>query len=121
MHTLKPLPALDAASAHFADGGHRAVEHIPVGCGKTGLITLLPFGDCSRARPRDRSMPALVYARKRRRSCRWWWRRMAAAIPQSHGLASGCDPSYLCRERKAWTKVSAAKSSAASAPARRRR
>ncbi|MFN8232238.1 MAG: DEAD/DEAH box helicase family protein [Actinomycetota bacterium] len=33
----------EAARAHFGDGGHRAVEQIPVGCGKTGLITLLPF------------------------------------------------------------------------------
>jgi superfamily II DNA or RNA helicase len=34
----------DAAVRYFGDGGHRAVEQIPVGCGKTGLITLLPFG-----------------------------------------------------------------------------
>ena len=33
-----------AALAHFAAGGGRALEQIPVGCGKTGLITLLPFG-----------------------------------------------------------------------------
>lgn len=33
-----------AAVAHFASGGGRALEQIPVGCGKTGLITLLPFG-----------------------------------------------------------------------------
>jgi DNA repair protein RadD len=33
-----------AAVAHFAAGGGRALEQIPVGCGKTGLITLLPFG-----------------------------------------------------------------------------
>lgn len=33
-----------AAVMYFADGGTRAVEQIPVGCGKTGLITLLPFG-----------------------------------------------------------------------------
>lgn len=33
-----------AARAFFAGGGHRAVEQIPVGCGKTGLMTLLPFG-----------------------------------------------------------------------------
>jgi superfamily II DNA or RNA helicase len=34
----------EAARVFFDDGGHRAVEQIPVGCGKTGLITLLPFG-----------------------------------------------------------------------------
>jgi len=34
----------EAAVQYFADGGHRAVERIPVGCGKSGLITLLPFG-----------------------------------------------------------------------------
>ena len=34
----------EAAVRYFADGGHRAVERIPVGCGKSGLITLLPFG-----------------------------------------------------------------------------
>lgn len=33
-----------AAVAHFAAGGGHALEQIPVGCGKTGLITLLPFG-----------------------------------------------------------------------------
>ncbi len=33
-----------AAVAHFAVGGGHALEQIPVGCGKTGLITLLPFG-----------------------------------------------------------------------------
>lgn len=33
-----------AAVAHFAAGGGRALEQIPVGCGKSGLITLLPFG-----------------------------------------------------------------------------
>lgn len=32
------------ASGYFHQGGHRAVEQIPVGCGKTGLITILPFG-----------------------------------------------------------------------------
>jgi DNA repair protein RadD len=32
------------AVAHFAVGGGRAMEQIPVGCGKSGLITLLPFG-----------------------------------------------------------------------------
>ncbi len=34
----------EAAVEFFAGGGHRAVERIPVGCGKSGLITLLPFG-----------------------------------------------------------------------------
>ena len=34
----------EAAVQFFADGGQRAVERIPVGCGKSGLITLLPFG-----------------------------------------------------------------------------
>jgi DNA repair protein RadD len=34
----------EAAVEHFADGGSRAVEQIPVGCGKTGLIAILPFG-----------------------------------------------------------------------------
>lgn len=38
-----------AAVAHFAAGGGRAMEQIPVGCGKTGLITLLPFG-CANGR-----------------------------------------------------------------------
>ena len=38
-----------AAVAHFAAGGGRAMEQIPVGCGKTGLITLLPFG-CAQGR-----------------------------------------------------------------------
>jgi DNA repair protein RadD len=33
-----------AAVEYFAGGGHRAVEQIPVGCGKTGLIAVLPFG-----------------------------------------------------------------------------
>lgn len=33
-----------AAVAYFADGGTRAIERIPVGCGKSGLITMLPFG-----------------------------------------------------------------------------
>jgi DNA repair protein RadD len=33
-----------AAVSYFQDGGRRAVVQIPVGCGKTGLITLLPFG-----------------------------------------------------------------------------
>lgn len=33
-----------AAVDFFAAGGHQAVEQIPVGCGKSGLITLLPFG-----------------------------------------------------------------------------
>ena len=34
----------EAAVEFFAGDGHRAVERIPVGCGKSGLITLLPFG-----------------------------------------------------------------------------
>lgn len=33
-----------AAVAHFADDCGRAMEQIPVGCGKSGLIALLPFG-----------------------------------------------------------------------------
>lgn len=33
-----------AAVEHFEGGGHRAVEQIPVGCGKTGLISIMPFG-----------------------------------------------------------------------------
>ena len=33
----------EAAHEFFAGGGHRAVEQIPVGCGKTGLICILPF------------------------------------------------------------------------------
>jgi DNA repair protein RadD len=33
-----------AALAHFAEGGTHAVEQIPVGCGKTGLMAILPFG-----------------------------------------------------------------------------
>lgn len=38
-----------AAVAHFEAGGGPAIEQVPVGCGKTGLITLLPFG-CSSGR-----------------------------------------------------------------------
>lgn len=38
-----------AAVEHFALTDARAVEQIPVGCGKTGLITLLPFG-CTQGR-----------------------------------------------------------------------
>lgn len=38
-----------AAVDFFAGGGHQAVEQIPVGCGKSGLITLLPFG-CAQGR-----------------------------------------------------------------------
>jgi DNA repair protein RadD len=33
-----------AAVDFFANGGYRGIERIPVGCGKSGLITLLPFG-----------------------------------------------------------------------------
>jgi DNA repair protein RadD len=33
-----------AAFAHFSADGGQALEQIPVGCGKSGLITLLPFG-----------------------------------------------------------------------------
>ena len=33
-----------AAVEFFTNGGRRAVERIPVGCGKSGLIALLPFG-----------------------------------------------------------------------------
>jgi len=33
-----------AAVDYFANGGNRAVEQIPVGGGKTGLISVLPFG-----------------------------------------------------------------------------
>jgi superfamily II DNA or RNA helicase len=33
-----------AALEYFNGGGTRAVEQIPVGCGKTGLIAILPFG-----------------------------------------------------------------------------
>jgi DNA repair protein RadD len=33
----------EAAREYFASGGHRAIEQIPVGCGKTGLISVLPF------------------------------------------------------------------------------
>lgn len=38
------IAGYEAARDYFAEGGHGAVEQIPVGCGKTGLITLLPFG-----------------------------------------------------------------------------
>lgn len=34
----------EAAVEYVAGGGKRAVEQIPVGCGKTGLIAILPFG-----------------------------------------------------------------------------
>jgi DNA repair protein RadD len=33
-----------AALEYFGGNGDRAVEQIPVGCGKTGLISILPFG-----------------------------------------------------------------------------
>jgi len=33
-----------SAAEFFSSGGHRAIEQIPVGCGKTGLISVLPFG-----------------------------------------------------------------------------
>jgi DNA repair protein RadD len=33
----------EAAQEFFAGGGHGAVEQIPVGCGKTGLISVIPF------------------------------------------------------------------------------
>lgn len=33
-----------AALRFFSGGGDRAIEQIPVGCGKTGLISILPFG-----------------------------------------------------------------------------
>lgn len=38
-----------AAVAHFTTQHGRAVEQVPVGCGKSGLITLLPFG-CAHGR-----------------------------------------------------------------------
>ncbi|WP_239393608.1 DEAD/DEAH box helicase [Frankia sp. CiP3] len=38
-----------AAVEHFAADDARAVEQIPVGCGKSGLIALLPFG-CAKGR-----------------------------------------------------------------------
>lgn len=38
-----------AAVKHFATERGRVVEQVPVGCGKSGLITLLPFG-CARGR-----------------------------------------------------------------------
>ena len=38
-----------AAVRHFTTKNNRVVEQIPVGCGKSGLITLLPFG-CARGR-----------------------------------------------------------------------
>lgn len=33
-----------AVASYFGRGGHHAVLEIPVGCGKTGLIAILPFG-----------------------------------------------------------------------------
>ncbi|MCL6422249.1 MULTISPECIES: DEAD/DEAH box helicase [Micrococcales] len=33
-----------SAMEFFNGGGQRAIEQIPVGCGKTGLISVLPFG-----------------------------------------------------------------------------
>ena len=35
------------AVEYFSVGGDHAVEQIPVGCGKSGLITLLPFGSAA--------------------------------------------------------------------------
>jgi len=45
-HDLRDPQRLGHAAAveHFASDNARAVEQIPVGCGKSGLITLLPFG-----------------------------------------------------------------------------
>ena len=34
----------EAARSYFEGGGHRAVAQIPVGCGKSGLLSILPFG-----------------------------------------------------------------------------
>jgi len=34
----------EAARSYFEGGGHRAVEQIPVGCGKSGLLSILAFG-----------------------------------------------------------------------------
>lgn len=36
--------AYAAASAFFSKGGKRAIVQLPVGCGKTGLISILPLG-----------------------------------------------------------------------------
>jgi len=45
VHLREPQQAgHGAAVRHFAAGGGRAIEQIPVGCGKSGLIALLPFG-----------------------------------------------------------------------------
>ena len=37
------IEGYEAVRQYFADGGKRALAQIPVGCGKSGLITLLPF------------------------------------------------------------------------------
>lgn len=34
----------DAAQAFFESGGEKAIMQLPVGCGKSGLISVLPFG-----------------------------------------------------------------------------
>lgn len=45
LHLRQPQTDGYAAIRDFlVDGGHRGVAQIPVGCGKSGLITLLPFG-----------------------------------------------------------------------------
>jgi superfamily II DNA or RNA helicase len=44
-HLRRPqVDGHDAIKAFFDGGGHRAVAQIPVGCGKSGLIAILPFG-----------------------------------------------------------------------------
>ena len=38
------IEGYEAASEHFARSAEHAIEQIPVGCGKTGLMALVPFG-----------------------------------------------------------------------------
>lgn len=38
------IEGYEAVRQYFEGGGRRALAKIPVGCGKSGLITLLPFG-----------------------------------------------------------------------------
>ncbi len=62
------IDGYEAARASFADGGHRAVERIPVGRGKTGSLRCCPsglrLGECSQClaqrRCRERIAPDIV-------------------------------------------------------------
>jgi DNA repair protein RadD len=45
LHLREPQVAgYEKLRQFLVEGGHRGVAQIPIGCGKSGLITLLPFG-----------------------------------------------------------------------------